>query len=112
MSPVTYYKHQRTYLFPLVIRHWKTAQQHVLAACPRQMTLMGDNRSDSPGFSAKYGTYSLMEGHENKIVDFQVVQVRNVQKRDLGLYMLLSLWKAFKAYLFFFNTLPFVLLNY
>ena len=75
-SNSVYYKHQSKYLFPLVIRRWRTEQQQILRTCPPEMALLGDNRSDTPGFSAKYGTYSLMEGHENKIVDFQVVQVR------------------------------------
>ena len=34
-----------------------------------------DGRCDSPGYSAKYGTYSLMNTETNMIVDFQVVHV-------------------------------------
>ena len=34
-----------------------------------------DGRSDSPSYSAKYGTYSLMNTDINKIVDFFVVHV-------------------------------------
>lgn len=35
----------------------------------------GDGRCDSPGHSAKYGTYSLMDAEQNKILDSQLVQV-------------------------------------
>ena len=35
----------------------------------------GDGREDSPGHSAKYGNYSLIELTCNKVVDFQLVQV-------------------------------------
>lgn len=37
--------------------------------------LAGDSRADSPGYSAKYGTYSLIEASLNKVTDVQVVQV-------------------------------------
>lgn len=37
--------------------------------------LAGDSRADSPGYSAKYGTYSFIETTLNKVVDVQVVQV-------------------------------------
>jgi hypothetical protein len=39
------------------------------------LSLGGDGRCDSPGFSAKYGTYTLMELKHNAILDIQLVQV-------------------------------------
>ena len=74
-SKVTYYSHQSKYLFPLVLDKWRTVQQEVLQGCADKMTLQGDARSDSPGHCAKYGTYTLMDGDTNKVVDFQLVQV-------------------------------------
>ena len=41
----------------------------------KKLMVGGDGRADSPGYSAKYGTYSLLELSCNKIVDFQLVQV-------------------------------------
>ena len=35
----------------------------------------GDGRCDSPGHSAKYGTYTLMDEKSNLIIEFSVVQV-------------------------------------
>ena len=35
----------------------------------------GDGRCDSRGHSAKYGSYSLMDAEQNKILDSQLVQV-------------------------------------
>ena len=35
----------------------------------------GDGRCDSSGHSANYGTYSLMDAEQNKILDSQLVQV-------------------------------------
>jgi hypothetical protein len=36
--------------------------------------LSGDGQFDSPGFSAKYCTYSIMDLHTSKIIDFKLVQ--------------------------------------
>ena len=40
------------------------------------MTLAGDGRADSPGYSAKFGSYSIIELTCNRIVDFKLVQVK------------------------------------
>jgi hypothetical protein len=39
------------------------------------VVLGGDARCDSPGYSAKYGSYTLMDLVTKKILDFQLVQV-------------------------------------
>ncbi|KAM7307397.1 hypothetical protein ISCGN_011033 [Ixodes scapularis] len=39
------------------------------------LDLAGDGRCDSPGFSAKYLTYSLYAAHANKILHFEQIQV-------------------------------------
>jgi hypothetical protein len=36
--------------------------------------LAGDGKFDSPGFCAKYCTYSVMDLHSSKIIDFNLVQ--------------------------------------
>ena len=38
------------------------------------MTLARNERCDSPGHSAKYGTYTMLDVKSNKIVDFKVVK--------------------------------------
>ena len=40
----------------------------------RKLTLAGDGRCDSPGYSAKYGTSTLMDVETDLIVDFHVSQ--------------------------------------
>ena len=42
------------------------------------MDVRGDGRCDSPGHSAKYGTYALMDKKTNLITEFSVVQVTEV----------------------------------
>ena len=39
------------------------------------LALSGDGRADSPGHSAKYGSYTVMEMSCNKVLDFKLVQV-------------------------------------
>lgn len=45
------------------------------AAQAQRVKLAGDGRADSPGFSAKFGTYSLLDVEGNKILHFELVQV-------------------------------------
>jgi len=37
--------------------------------------LTGDGRCDSPGHSAKFGSYTVIEQKMNRVLDFQLVQV-------------------------------------
>ena len=48
---------------------WKVFENDVLVIC-------GDGRMDSPGFSAKYCVYTMMEHYLNIIVDLEVVDKR------------------------------------
>ncbi|KAH7973773.1 hypothetical protein HPB49_005092 [Dermacentor silvarum] len=45
---------------------------------PTGAQLAGDSRVDSPGYSAKYGTYSLLDTSLNRIIDMQLVQSNEV----------------------------------
>ena len=55
------------------------ASENIFSACQgNQVILGGDGRCDSPGYCAKYGSYSCMDMDTNKILDTQLVQVRNV----------------------------------
>ena len=48
------------------------------------ITLAGDGRCDSPGYSAKYCTYTLMADTSEKVVDFEVVLVTEA-KSSVGM---------------------------
>ena len=39
------------------------------------VVLGGAGRADSPGHSAKYGSYTMVELQSNKVIDIQLVQV-------------------------------------
>ena len=69
---------QRHYLIPAVINVWTKHQQRLLSSlktCGRKATLGGDARCDSPGHSAKYSNYTLMDLKSNKGIDVQLIHV-------------------------------------
>lgn len=78
ISTKTYFRHQTRYLQPAIESTWKQHQKEMLSTLKREkkkLILGGDGRADSPGHSAKYGTYSMMDLVHNKLIDFQIVQV-------------------------------------
>ena len=63
---------------PVIYRMWQNEQSIVLKVAKDdggQLVLAGDGRADSPGHSAKYDTYTMMDMAINKIVDLQLLQV-------------------------------------
>ena len=66
----------------MVKEAWEEQQEFVMADLQAhdKLVLAGDGRCDSPGHSAKYGTYTLMQADSTqlrgaqKVVDFQLIQ--------------------------------------
>ena len=57
----TFFRHQSTFLQPAVRSVWKHQQNQLLAKLKEEkgkLDVGGDDRADSPGHSAKYGTYT------------------------------------------------------
>ena len=77
ISKARFFEIQKTLLFPVVNRFYKMLRDEIYEGCSNAVTnhVSGHGRYDSPGSSAKYGTYSLMNTETNMIVDFQVVHV-------------------------------------
>ena len=77
ISKARFFEIQKTLLFPVVNRFYKMLRDEIYEGCSNAVTnhFSGDGRCDSPGYSAKYGTYSLMNTEMKMIVDFQVVHV-------------------------------------
>ena len=74
----TFYYHQKRYLEPAVISVWKAKQSTLLAQCLSTgdpLIIGGDGRADSPGHSAKYGSYGIIDLVTNKVIHLQLVQV-------------------------------------
>ena len=76
ICPSTFNRIQSAYVVPATLFTWDFHQTELLDQYQGHVvTLGGDARCDSPGFSAKYGSYTLMDLELGKVVDFQLVQV-------------------------------------
>ncbi|XP_040358693.2 uncharacterized protein LOC115313580 [Ixodes scapularis] len=75
-SESTYFNHQAAFLQPAIERVWIREQQSLLQARQgKTVRLAGDGRYDSPGYSAKFMTYTFMEMETNKILHYVQVQL-------------------------------------
>ena len=78
ISIKTYFRHQSKILQPVVEQMWVNHQSSLLQSISsqsRNFFLSGDGRADSPGHSAKFGYYTVIDVFYNKVVDFKLVQV-------------------------------------
>ena len=71
----TYYNIQGSFLLPAITSVWEEEQQTMLEAVDGHMKLGGDARCCSPGHTAKYGSYTVMDLETSKVIDVQLVQV-------------------------------------
>ena len=80
-----YLNYQRRHLFPIINEYWHKEKAAVLSDLldRESLTLLGDGRCDSPGFSAKYGTYTMMDQETKKIVDFEVCHVKQTSSQAM-----------------------------
>ena len=78
LSKSDYHKWQKKHLFPVINDLWQQEKAAVLTDLinSNSVTLLGDGRCDSPGFSAKYRTYTMMDKESEKIVNFKVCHVK------------------------------------
>ena len=75
VSASHYYSVQNSHLFPVVHHTWEAEQVKLIQQLQQlpSVDLCGDGRSDSPGHSAKYGTYTMMDETSTRIVEFDIV---------------------------------------
>ena len=67
------------YLFPVINMFWEEEKNRVIFDLKQQtqnVTLCEDGRCDSPGYSAKYCTYTFMDMLTDKICDFELVHCK------------------------------------
>ena len=70
-----FYRLQKEYLFPVRHTNYIMQQDAVLEFLSgKDLCLSGDGRCDSPGYSAKYCTYSLMDSVTDLILDYKLIQ--------------------------------------
>ena len=76
-SERTFYRIQKSHVYPFLDAYYKH-NQTVVAEILRDrgpLILSVDGCCDSPGYSAKYCTYSLMDNSTGLILDYSLVQV-------------------------------------
>ncbi|CAN8016889.1 unnamed protein product [Ixodes persulcatus] len=73
-------EYQKCYVLPAVMNVWRAEQRTLFKSLDgRPLRLAGDGRSDSPGFSALHGTYSLLKTSINRIIHLELVQSTEVK---------------------------------
>ena len=73
----TSFDHQKWYLAPGIFSVWNEKQSTLLSecVCKGALTVGGDGRADSPGYSAKYGSHGVIDLSNNKVIHIELVQV-------------------------------------
>lgn len=77
-SERTFFQHQQHYLHSCIGAVYDKHQTKLLAELKREkraLVIGGDGRADSPGHSAKFGSYTAMELKKDVVIDVQLVQV-------------------------------------
>lgn len=84
LGETQYYSIQKKYLFPIVNETWLSSQNAVLDGLSGEdyIVMSGDGRCDSPGHSAKYGTYTLMDSARGLVVDFSVLSTADPEVKS------------------------------
>ena len=73
-----FFRHQKAFLHPAISSIWETEQETLINQLndkKEALILGGDGRADSPGHSAKYGSYSVIDLKQSKVFDIKLVQV-------------------------------------
>ena len=84
ISKSTFFRHQGNYLIPAIHDAWNAKQEEHWHDIRARGTLRvsGDGRCDSPGYSAKFCTYSVMDMETDKIVDTETVVVTETKNSN------------------------------
>ena len=80
----TFYEVQKDLLWPVVQEAWKIHKESLHRELRgTDLKFAGDGRCDSPGHTAKYGTYSLKDCATDKLVEFAVIQKSEVKNSSV-----------------------------
>lgn len=76
ISMSTFMNHQKYYLYPAIGIVWHNYQKDYFNDMQNKSVVIGgDGRADTPGHSAKFGSYTMIDLNEGVVVDVQLVQV-------------------------------------
>ena len=72
-----FYKNIKLNLYPVIVRKWNAMRTSIiqkLVSGGKSCDVAGDGHFDSPGWTAKYCTYSIMDIDTGAIIDFFIAQ--------------------------------------
>ena len=79
LADSTFYRYQSAYFIPTIIDFWAEHQKEILAEHHgRDFVVVGDWRCDSPGSSAAFCTYTIMEQNSDAILNTTTVSKSEV----------------------------------
>ncbi|KAK3093915.1 hypothetical protein FSP39_021726 [Pinctada imbricata] len=82
ISSRTFFNHQQALLFPSILSVWTSFQQRYLHTAREKnlpLSLGGDGRCDTPGHSAKFCSYTMLDVNLMVVADIQLVQSNEVK---------------------------------
>ncbi|XP_063909811.1 uncharacterized protein LOC135127297 [Zophobas morio] len=78
VSATTFYSVVRRFVGPVIRQVFSEQRSAIFASIKSEENvetrISGDGQYDSPGFCAKYATYSIMDLNTTKVIDFMVIQ--------------------------------------
>ena len=77
-SQSTFTRNQRFFIVPVILEAWTELKSNItgIVKAYKDLCLIGDGRNDSPGFSARYCVYVLMEQLTGIIIDVEILDRR------------------------------------
>ncbi|KAL5256457.1 hypothetical protein ACHWQZ_G011635 [Mnemiopsis leidyi] len=76
ISKTVFNGHRKKWLFPVIYKMYNDEKLSIMSKLKfaGKLSISGDAQYDSPGFSAKMCTYTIMNSETNEIIDFIVIQ--------------------------------------
>ena len=76
ISKTVFNGHRKKWLFPVIYKMYNDEKLSIMSKLKLagKLSISGDGQYDSPGFSAKMCTYTIMNSETNEIIDFIVIQ--------------------------------------
>ncbi|XP_052790214.1 uncharacterized protein LOC128224420 [Mya arenaria] len=85
-SASKFFRIQWTYLVPSVDRYWETHLQDLFQSLRgKDVVILGDGRNDSPGHSAQYCSYSVMDNETKKVIMLKTVDKRETARKSVAM---------------------------
>ena len=82
-SEATLYRVAKLYVYPQVYSWWDKMQKLLFELFGnRKVNVAADGRNDSPGYSATYCNYTLMDTESNLILHQEIIDVRNANYKS------------------------------